>query len=78
MKQRVAFKGPVDFIKVDLISPDYEQYADEDYCVEVAKLYCLDHPRFGKDIISTSIVIKKFDDGSFETLNTIYVPNNIS
>jgi hypothetical protein len=37
-------------------------------------VYALDHPRLGRGVIRTSQVIKEFDDGSFETMNTIYVP----
>jgi len=41
-----------------------------------AVVYGLDHPILGRDKITTSIVLYKFDDGSFETLNTIYKPQN--
>ena len=42
---------------------------------EVAFVVALDHHRFpsGTDV-RTSQVVKKNHDGSFETLNTIYVP----
>lgn len=48
----------------------------EDGCVECARVYGIDHPILGRDNIRTSIVLKKFSDGSFETLNTIYRPLN--
>jgi hypothetical protein len=38
----------------------------------VAHVYTLDHPVFGRDNVRTSIVLKQFPDGSFETRNTIY------
>jgi hypothetical protein len=41
---------------------------------EIAHVQALDHPVWGADRIRTSKVIKKFSDGSFETLNTIYRP----
>ena len=41
---------------------------------EVANVYALDHPRLGRTGVRTSVVVKKFEDGSFETLNTLYVP----
>ncbi|CAB4139241.1 hypothetical protein UFOVP337_26 [uncultured Caudovirales phage] len=41
---------------------------------EVAHVYGVDHPILGRNQIRTSEVIKKFSDGSFETLNTIYRP----
>lgn len=40
----------------------------------VAHVRTLDHPTWGNDMVRTSSVLKKFDDGSFETLNTIYKP----
>lgn len=41
---------------------------------EVAWVNAIDHPIWGQDRVRTSDVIKKNDDGSFETLNTIYQP----
>ena len=53
----------------------YEVEADDGF-VEYARVYGLDHPVLGKDNIRTSLVVKKFSDGSFETLNTLYRPLN--
>lgn len=55
----------------------YEVEADDGF-VEYARVYGLDHPILGKDNIRTSIVLKKFSDGSFETMNTVYRPLNDS
>lgn len=52
----------------------YGQYANEYGEVEYARVSGLDHPILGADDIRTSIVVAKHDDGSFETLNTLYVP----
>lgn len=41
---------------------------------EVAWVMGLDHPILGTARIRTSAIVEKFDDGSFETMNTIYVP----
>lgn len=41
---------------------------------EVASVYALDHPHCGAGRVRTSKVIKHNEDGSFETLNTIYAP----
>lgn len=41
---------------------------------EVAHVKTVDHYVWGQDDVRTSSVIKKNDDGSFETLNTIYKP----
>ena len=40
-----------------------------------AYVRALNHPRLGNCDAHTSIVLKTFDDGSFETLNTIYKPH---
>jgi hypothetical protein len=39
---------------------------------EQAEIYALDHPRLGRGRVFTTNVLKKFEDGSFETLNTMY------
>lgn len=41
---------------------------------EVAHVRTLNHYVWGNDKVRTSSVLKKNDDGSFETMNTIYVP----
>lgn len=41
---------------------------------EVAHVQTLDHPVLGSGRVRTSEVLKKFEDGSFETRNTMYVP----
>ena len=41
---------------------------------EVAHVRAIDHYVWGNDTIRTSSVLKKFPDGSFETMNTLYVP----
>lgn len=46
------------------------------YDTEVAHVYAKDHYVWGRDKIRTSTVLKKFSDGSFETLNTMYRPAN--
>lgn len=40
-----------------------------------AYVFPIDHPlRSNKSIVRTSVIVKINDDGSFETLNTIYQP----
>ena len=41
---------------------------------EVAHVLAVDHYVWGHDHVRTSTVLKKFDDGSFETRNTLYKP----
>lgn len=41
---------------------------------ETASVIAIKHPVLGTTRVHTSLVIQKFPDGSFETLNTIYVP----
>ena len=40
----------------------------------VASVNALDHPVWGENNVRTSLIVKKNLDGSFETLNTLYVP----
>jgi hypothetical protein len=77
-KPTVRFSGdPVFYlVKLPLIYQNiYGQYMDKEGYVEYARVLGLDHPVLGADNIRTSIVLKKNDDGSFETLNTLYVPD---
>lgn len=77
-KPKVHFVGTPVFYAVELApmhQKTYGQYADAEGLVEYAHVFGLDHPILGADTIRTSIVLKKHDDGSFETINTIYVPD---
>jgi len=78
MKQKpiVTFVGEAEFFEstiTDVQKELYNYYSNE---IIQAVVYGLDHPILGRDKITTSIVLYKFDDGSFETLNTIYKPQN--
>ncbi len=42
----------------------------------VARVYGLDHPVLGEGDIRTSSIQYFFEDGSFETKNTVYVPES--
>jgi hypothetical protein len=42
--------------------------------VEVGRVNAVDHYVWGRDVIRTSVVLKKYPDGSFETMNTLYKP----
>jgi hypothetical protein len=78
-KPTVRFSGKPTFRRVQITSPimrqEYEKYLDEEGCYDTAEVYGLDHPILGRGTLNTSIVVKKNDDGSFETLNTLYVPD---
>lgn len=63
-KPTVHFAGQAEFITFD--------YQGEE--VTVARVYALDHPKLGQQNVRTSRVIERRDDGSFETMNTVYVP----
>lgn len=47
---------------------------DEEGAFTFGRVFGVDHPHLGRGIIRTSEVLQKFDDGSFETRNTIYKP----
>lgn len=66
MKPTVQFLGTVEFF-------DYEVPETGDI-VQFARVHGLDHPKLGNCVIRTSRIVQKFEDGSFETLNTIYKP----
>ena len=41
---------------------------------ERAHLAALNHPKLGRTYVVTSQIVEKYNDGSFETLNTFYLP----
>lgn len=41
---------------------------------EVAHVRTTNHPVWGRNKVRTSSVLNKFEDGSFETMNTLYKP----
>ena len=38
----------------------------------VARVYALNHPIWGNDVVRTSLILKLEDNGDFETRNTRY------
>lgn len=62
MKPTVRYINKAEFVKV----PNSKQ--------EYAFVTALDHPVLGYGEVRTSLIVKKMSDGSFETLNTVYVP----
>jgi hypothetical protein len=78
MKQKpiVTFVGEAEFFESTITDVQKELYNYDSNEIIQAVVYSLDHPILGRDKITTSIVLYKFDDGSFETLNTIYKPQN--
>lgn len=41
---------------------------------EQASVHAIDHPFLGNMRVTTSAILEKFDDGSFETRNSMYIP----
>lgn len=69
MKPVVRYTGEAKFFNY------YTNEAEDELTDDtVAKVTALDHPVWGADIVRTSVVLKKFSDGSFETMNTVYRP----
>lgn len=62
MKPTVQFIGEAEFLTA---RNDHEEW-------EYARVYTLDHPKLGSQWIRTSAIVQKFEDGSFETRNTVY------
>lgn len=67
-KPIVSFSGPARF----MVAPYPDPATGKEWTF--ARVYALNHPHLGCDIVRTSEVIKQNDDGSFETRNTRYVP----
>jgi len=67
-KQQVTFVPPAIFHTVEYFNNN------EFLTGEIAKVFALNHPKLGQTKVTTSLVQYKFDDGSFETLNSIYIP----
>jgi hypothetical protein len=80
MKQKpiVSFTGEAEFFSVFIRDEDKEALELDTNEVTVAGVYAINHPKLGRDRIRTSVVVKRNYDGSFETLNTIYVPHDLS
>lgn len=74
MKKIVNFIGNPEFFKQELGShgTDLDQYADEEGKVWLAWVYGVNHPRIRRGYIRTSIVVKRYKNGNFDTLNTQY------
>lgn len=67
-KPIVHFRGEASFHVAPY--PDPETGKEWTY----ARVFSLDHPILGRDIVRTSEVLKIHEDGSFETRNTLYTP----
>jgi hypothetical protein len=75
-KPIVTFVGEAEFFESTITDVQKELYDYDSNEIIQAVVYSLDHPILGTAKITTSVVLYKFDDGSFETLNTIYKPQN--
>lgn len=78
MKPVVTFTGDAFFIKeyaaTERYQEKYKEYIDEEGYLTVASVYAINHPVLGQTYVYTSVVVVVNDDGSFETLNTLYKP----
>lgn len=63
-KPVVHFVGEPSFIETEYKNGEYVY----------ANVMALNHPSLGNGMVRTSIIVKKNKDGSFETLNSVYVP----
>jgi hypothetical protein len=71
-KPSVNYYGTAQFFKQPTSNSLYSKYTDEDGQVTRAQVFAGDHPVWGADIVTTSVVIKRYKNGNFETLNTKY------
>jgi hypothetical protein len=66
-KPTVHFVAPARFFNAEIMGTNE--------IIKLASVWALDHPRLSEGLVRTSIVLNINDDGSFETLNTLYVPS---
>ncbi|CAB4132977.1 hypothetical protein UFOVP249_69 [uncultured Caudovirales phage] len=71
-KPVVNFDGEALFFKVPFQYEEYQEFADQDGQITLAYVHALNHPRLGKQNCRTSIVLKRYKNGNFDTLNTKY------
>ena len=71
-KPVVNYVGTAQFFKQHTSVEQYSKYTDEEGQITRAVVLAGNHPVWGTDIITTSVVIKQKKNGDFETLNTIY------
>jgi histidinol phosphatase-like PHP family hydrolase len=69
LKHTVFFRGEPYFEQATYINKQHNVVA-----IERAHVDALNHPKLGKTYVITSEVIEKYNDGSFETRNTFYLP----
>jgi len=69
LKHTVFFRGVPYFEQTTYINKKHNVVA-----IERAHVDALNHPKLGKTYVITSEVIEKYNDGSFETRNTFYLP----
>jgi hypothetical protein len=81
----IFIKTKEDYVKDSEVDKEYikpavhfikgtESFYEAGPDMKVARLRAIDHPTLGAGIVRTSLIVKEHDDGSFETLNTIYKP----
>ena len=78
LKPIVSFTGEAEFFTIIIKDEDKEKLELDTNEVTVAGVHAINHPKLGSRKVRTSVVVKKNHDGSFETLNTIYVPYDLS
>ena len=72
MKKTVNFTGEPEFIEWNGTVPDdLKQYAPDGY-LTLAWVYATNHPKLGRGNVRTSVVVKQYKNGNFDTLNTKY------
>lgn len=69
-KPKVHFTGEPVFREIEY----FDWNTNKNLSGEIAHVNALNHPVWNQDKVRTSLIQYKFNDGSFETLNTIYIP----
>lgn len=74
MKKTVNFIGEAGFFSVEPNEYDKTEFAEHlvDGKLILARVYAINHPKLGRQIVRTSVVVKRYKNGNFDTLNTKY------
>ena len=72
MKKVVNFIGEAEFFNWEGIVPNDLQNFAVDGKLLLAWVKALDHPKLGYGPVRTSVVVKRYKNGNFDTLNTKY------
>jgi hypothetical protein len=72
MKKTVNFIGEAEFFNWEGVVPNDLQNFAVDGKLILGWVYATNHPKLGRGNVRTSVVVKQYKNGNFDTLNTKY------